>query len=242
MLLDKSFSLKDNYHFSAYIYEYVSHVISKVKEYKKLLLLDTNQLNVLKQNNLLLQYKLQHDALLLKEQGDILTDIKNVQYIQSNLFSRFINNIVRITIHNNFLLNDKLLTTKTKGIHIGDAVTDGNSIIGQVIKVNHHSVDVILSTNPKFTIYVQSVDHKYKMLAHGISNNLIKVNYIRNTLHVGDFLVSTGLDNTYPADMPVAKIISLSHISNDFNSALCTPVSNLQNLHFLSILEYKHGI
>ena len=138
-------------------------------------------------------------------------------------------------------MNNKLLIDRgsTGGITIGDAIVNQQGVIGQVFITNSNNSQIMLITNPDFKIYVQSKDTNSKMLAQGIGNNNLIVKYINKStnLKIGDILVTTGLDDIYPANLPVAKISKIFYENNGFNSAICQPVADYNNLQFVAVLK-----
>ena len=58
-----------------------------------------------------------------------------------------------------------------------------------------------------------------------------------DTIKEGDLLVTTGLDNIYPADLPVARIIKIFYENNGFNSALCEPIVNFNILKYILVMK-----
>ena len=140
-----------------------------------------------------------------------------------------------------YLINNKLLIDigLNKQLKTGLAVINKDGLVGQISIVNRNNAQVILTTNPEFKIYVQTQTSKVKMLATGIGNNRIMVKYIKKSdqLHEGDILVTTGLDDIYPANIPVAKIIKIFYENNGFNSALCEPIVNFNILKYILVMK-----
>jgi rod shape-determining protein MreC len=77
------------------------------------------------------------------------------------------------------------------------------------------------------------------MLAQGIGNGNIMVRYIdkQDKIKEGDILETTGLDDIYPAHIPVAKIIKVFYENNGFNSALCVPIVDFHKLQYILVLK-----
>ena len=77
------------------------------------------------------------------------------------------------------------------------------------------------------------------MLAQGTGNNNLIVKYISKSTNIkaGDVLVTTGLDDIYPANIPVAKVIRVFYENNGFNSAICQPVVDYNNLQYIVVLK-----
>jgi rod shape-determining protein MreC len=78
------------------------------------------------------------------------------------------------------------------------------------------------------------------MLAQGSANGNIIVRYLdkNDKIQAGDILETTGLDDVYPARIPVAKVVKVFYENNGFNSALCVPVVDFHQLQYVLVLKY----
>jgi rod shape-determining protein MreC len=150
---------------------------------------------------------------------------------------------VRAVIDINYLVDNKLLINKGSEakISIGNTVINKDGVVGQISSVNSQNSQVMLITHRDFKIYLEDRRFKSKMLATGIENNNLLVKYIdkNSKIAVGDILVTTGLDDLYPGNLPVARIIKIFREENGFNSALCVPVVNFNQLQFVVVLRRK---
>jgi len=125
------------------------------------------------------------------------------------------------------------------GIDVGQAVVNKLGVIGQIGVVNLKNSQTILITNQDYKIYLQNSITKSKMLAQGIGSNKLLVKYIdkNEKIAIGDILVTTGLDDVYPANLPVAKVIKVFYENTGFNSALCVPVVDFNKLQYVLVLK-----
>ncbi len=124
-------------------------------------------------------------------------------------------------------------------INVGNTIVNRDGIVGQINIVNEHNAQIILLTNPDYKIYLQTSVSKSKMLAQGIGGNHLMVRYINKNEKVsaGDILTTTGLDDLYPANIPVARIVKVLSDNNGFNSAICEPVVNFNKLQYILVLK-----
>ena len=179
----------------------------------------------------------------MKQQKNLDTDEKSLDSLalQSRLYNNYGTSVARAIIDINYLVNHKMLIDKGSGnnIEVGEAVVNQLGVIGQVSIVNNKTSQIILLANPDFKIYLQTVDSKSKMLAQGTGNNNLIVKYISKSTNIkaGDVLVTTGLDDIYPANIPVAKVIRVFYENNGFNSAICQPVVDYNNLQYIVVLK-----
>lgn len=228
---------------SIYIQQKTNSIINKIHDYPKLVFLQKNTQNTLEKENTQLKKQLEEYSVLLNQQKNLTEDSQNVDKLVNNasLYTNFTTIVAKAIIDINYLINNKLLINKgsKSNVSIGDAVVNQDGVIGQISITNKTSSQIKLITNPEFKIYVQTNRTKSKMLAQGIGNNSLIVKYIdkKSDLKIGDVLVTTGLDDIYPANIPVAKITKIFYENNGFNAAVCQPVVNFNNLQFVVVLK-----
>lgn len=244
ILLDKFYvisSIRDSV--AIYMQKHTELIVSKIINYPKLILLQANGQQELEKENNQLKKQVEQYSLLVKQQNNLDINIKELELLrkQSNIYDGFRVYIARAVIDLNYLINNKLLIDKglKTSIAMGSAVINKEGIVGQIGIVNEQNSQVILITNPDFKIYLQTQSSKAKMLAQGIGNNKIIVKYIKKTdpLKEGDILVTTGLDDIYPANIPVAKVEKIFYENNGFNSALCQPIVDFNTLQYVLVLK-----
>lgn len=229
--------------FTIFIEENSSFIQNKIVSYPKLFMLNNNKQKNLELENSKLKKQVEEYAILAKEENNNKSIQENLSRLDTNSNPEFVSTIARVTIDINYLVNNKLLVNKgsNDSISIGNTVINKEGVIGQISSVNNQNSQVILVTNNDFKIYLEDKRFKSKMLATGIGNNNLLVKYIdkNSKIAVGDILVTTGLDDLYPENIPVAKVVKVFSEENGFNSALCTPVVNFNQLQYIIILRKK---
>ncbi|HMT03247.1 MAG TPA: rod shape-determining protein MreC [Burkholderiales bacterium] len=254
IILSIGLIILDKYSFISSIRDYASIYLQKqswlliyrIENYPKLVLLQKIEQKKLEKENNQLKQQIEKYAIMLKQQNNQQEDEKELQELksQSNLYNNFDIEIARAVINVNYIVNGKLLIDKGSidGISLGNAVVNNSGVIGQIGVLNTHNSQIIMISNPDSKIYLQNQTTKSKMLAQGIGNNKLLVKYIskNDTIKEGDLLVTTGLDNIYPADLPVARIIKIFYENNGFNSALCEPAVDFNKLQFVLVLKHDN--
>lgn len=232
--------------FSIFLQENISFVQNKIINYPKLIALNSNKQKILEIENSKLKKQLEQYALkaTIDNNNKISQDnISNVSDLYNTNSSTFKLTIARATIDINYLVNNRLLINKGSKdkIMTGDTVINKDGVIGQVSSVNSNNSQIMLITNNDFKIYLEDAKFKNKMLANGIGNNHLLVKYIDKSakISIGDILLTTGLDDLYPANLPVAKVVKIFNEENGFNSALCVPVVNFNQLQYVMVLGKK---
>lgn len=225
-----------------FVERHVSLLFYRVKNYPQLLILNTTQQQQLAKQNAELKKQVEQYSVLLQQTKNQAQDLKNVQGLNADgVYNDFEQIVAKAVLDVNFFMNNQLLLDigKNKNITLGDAVVNKDGVIGQVANVNQLNSQVMLVTNPDFKIYVQSAKSKAKMLAQGGGHNTIVVNYIdkNDDIKPGDILETTGLDDVYPDNIPVAKVVKVFYENNGFNSALCSPIVNFDQLQYVLVLQ-----
>jgi rod shape-determining protein MreC len=230
-------------YFTVYVQKHVQVTLYRLKTYPYLFLLDTKKQRQLEQENVALRQRVERDSLLLQQQNNrgvdvsMLKALNNVSLLYNDTFDVI---AARAVINTAYLTDDYLLIDKGSAarVRLGAAVINQTGVIGQVCDVNAANAKIMLITNPDFHIYLQTTNNHSKMLAQGIGNGHILARYINKSadLKIGDVLVTTGLDNTYPANIAVARISKIFYEDNGFDSALCDPVVDYNKLQYVMVL------
>lgn len=103
---------------------------------------------------------------------------------------------------------------KNDGIYIGQPVLDEYGILGQIIQVNLFSSKVLLLNSSNSGIAVASLRNGVRSVAvgDGASGYLRLTNVAQTTdVKIGDFFLTSGLSDRYPAGYPVGKVIKVAH-------------------------------
>lgn len=228
---------------SVYMQKNLNILKYKLTNYPKLVLLQKSEQSRLEKENVQLKKQLEQYSLLLNQQANQGADAKALSELnQAGSYNQFNVVTARGIIDVNYLVNNRLLIDKgaTSGIKQGDAVINKEGVIGQVGINNPNNSQIMLITNPEFKIYVQNSLNKSKMLAQGMGNNSLIVKYIDKSqkIQVGDILTTTGLDDVYPANIPVARVIKVFFENNGFNMAICEPVVHLNKIQYVLVLKH----
>jgi rod shape-determining protein MreC len=113
---------------------------------------------------------------------------------------------INVVPYENLIVVDK---GSRYGIRMGQAVVDGNGVVGQVLRVTSHSADVVMITDPSHAIPVQVNRNGLRTIAMGTGQtDRLELPYLTSSADVrpGDLLVTSGLGGVFPAGYPVARI------------------------------------
>lgn len=215
----------------------------RITNYPKLILLQHSTQKQLEIENRQLKKQVEQYSIQLQQQVNQKHDIEELKDLKAAhvQYDDFKTNIAQAVIDVNYLVNNKLLIDKgsNDGVEVGQAVVNKLGVIGQIGLVNAKTAQTILITNQDYKIYLQDSISKSKMLAVGIGGNKLLVKYIdkNEKIGVGDILVTTGLDDIYPANLPVARVVKVFYENTGFNSALCVPVVDFNKLQYILVLK-----
>jgi rod shape-determining protein MreC len=215
----------------------------RITNYPKLVLLEHSQQKQLEVENRQLKKQVEQYSIQVRQQANQQQDIAEFKDLKAAhvQYDDFKTNLAQAIIDVNYLVNNKILIDKGEddGVYVGQAVVNKFGVIGQIGVINKKNSQVILISNQDYKIYLQNSVTKSKMLAQGIGENKLLVKYIdkNEKIAVGDILVTTGLDDVYPANLPVARIVKVFYENNGFNSALCVPVVDFNKLQYVLVLK-----
>jgi rod shape-determining protein MreC len=132
------------------------------------------------------------------------------------------------------------------GVALGHAVIDDFGIMGQVIHVNQYTSTTILISDPEHAIPVQFIRSGTRSVAFGNGNvDQLELRYLPATadIEVGDELVTSGLGGRFPADYPVATVISIAKdLTHGFIAVLAKPLARLDSSREVLVVKPNNGI
>lgn len=125
------------------------------------------------------------------------------------------------------------------GIYVGQPVLSDVGVVGQIISVNNISSRVLLISDPSHALSVKSQRNNIPIILSGCGHNMdLKAEYFGNIdICVNDILITSGLDDRFPAGYPVAIV---SNIKNNFEKDLtiirARPIVKLQYLRYIVLI------
>jgi rod shape-determining protein MreC len=123
----------------------------------------------------------------------------------------------------------------------GAGVVDENGVVGQVTRVFPYMAEVTLITDRDQAVPVQVERSGARSVLFG--NGTGRSPELRFTspsadLRIGDRLVTSGLDGTYPPGLAVAEIIDVIRDSGQmFARIVCKPLAGIEHSEFLLVLS-----
>jgi rod shape-determining protein MreC len=125
-------------------------------------------------------------------------------------------------------------------IQAGQAVVDDVGVVGQVTRVSPLSSEITLLTDKEQAIPVEVVRNGLRAIAfgHGRDGTLeLPFMPVNADIQNGDQLVTSGIDGTYPAGLPVAVVSKIErNAAFAFAKIACQPSAGVERHRQLLIL------
>lgn len=119
-----------------------------------------------------------------------------------------------------------------QNIEAGQAVVDDVGVIGQITRVFPFISEVTLITDKDQMVPVQVVRNGLRAVVFGSGDRgTLNLNFMTANadIQADDLLVTSGIDGTYPADLPVAKVSKIERNSAyAFATITCAPMSGTE--------------
>jgi len=126
------------------------------------------------------------------------------------------------------------------GVKAGDAVIDELGVVGQVTRAYPMMGEVTLLTERDYAVPVKIERNGIRSLLFG--NGTGRSPELRFTapsadIKVGDRLVTSGIDGTYPAGLAVAEVVDIDRDTGQmFARIACKPLAGVDRSQFLLVL------
>ncbi len=200
----------------------------------------TNQVQLKTQNEILVQenLKLQADA---NDRAGLLLELNEIKALnQIKLEERQDGIMAEIIAVGQDPLAGKFFINKGShaGLKLGQAVVDQEGLIGQIVSLQKYTAEVIVPTHNKAVIPVMNTRTGVRTLLYGNSQGL-ELRYMPNDadLKPNDVMVTSGLDDVYPAGIPVAKVAAAKHsVGSPYYKAETVPVAKIDKTSFVLVL------
>jgi cell shape-determining protein MreC len=136
--------------------------------------------------------------------------------------------------HNNTFSNFGIVYTNGINVKKNDFVLGNNGLLGIIYEIGTDFARFNLITNPDVRISVINVNSRDTCMTLGFGSKL-KLIYVndRHSMKIGDILVTNSENLKY--GIPVAIVESIKD-----NEIYATPISDIINLDFVSIVVNKH--
>jgi len=198
-----------------------------------------SEVELLKKNNLLLKSMISSQSVLLID----INNLRSLMGLKKNSKQDIIIGEVIVyapsATSKQFIINKGL----QDGIEIGQPVVSDQGLLGQIILVNEINSVVSLISDSNRLVPVQIMrTGKFSVLKGTGDNNVLELIYIskRDDIIEGDMVVTSGIDETYPSGLPVARVKKVKKNQNDALAfVLCEPHASLFSNKYVAIIKSK---
>src|SRR2546422_3044886 len=120
-------------------------------------------------------------------------------------------------------------------------ISDEAGVVGQVTRVHALLSEVTLLTDPDQAIPVQVLRNGLRAVAFGGGNSgMLELRFMPANAEIrnGDHLVTSGIDGTYPAGLPVATVVEIERdAEHTFARVICRPAAGVERGLFVLVLS-----
>ena len=203
--------------------------------------LSQSKSELLEQNRQLLEEngRLKIDLQRDKVNTDELRELKKLYSLQQ----KGIHNVIGAEVISNGKdpLSERLIIGKGSqdGLKVGDAVIDQSGLIGLLTQVHTQSAEIGLISGGQSIVPIAVSRTGERNLAYGNGNGLdLRYFPTGSDLKPGDVLLTSGLDGTYPAGIPVATVSKVVRASGTpYYDTQLTPFAALRSSRFVLVLS-----
>ena len=195
---------------------------------------------------------LEQNRRLLEENGRLKIDLQrdkvNTNELRElkklyGLQQKGIHNVIGAEVISNGKdpLSERLIIGKGSqdGLKVGDAVIDQSGLIGLLTQVHTQSAEIGLISGGQSIVPIAVSRTGERNLAYGNGNGLdLRYFPTGSDLKPGDILLTSGLDGTYPAGIPVATVSKVVRASGTpYYDTQLTPLATLRSSRFVLVLS-----
>ena len=166
-----------------------------------------------------------HNLLAVPQRVNYPMQMAEILYVERDIFKR------------------KLVLNKgaQANVQAGQVVMDDIGIVGQVTRVYPWLSEVTLLTDKDHAVPVQILRNGIRSVVFGsgdIGELVLRYMPVSSDIQNGDVLVTSGIDGTYPAGLPVAKVIKIERDpAYPFARITCAPMAGVDRHRYLMIVS-----
>jgi rod shape-determining protein MreC len=161
----------------------------------------------------------------LEKRVDYPMQLAEIVYVERDIFKR------------------KLIVNKgaQSNVQAGQVVVDDNGVVGQVTRVYPWLSEVTLVTDKDHAVPIQIVRNGLRAVVFGsgdISEMSLRYMPVSVDIAQGDVLVTSGIDGTYPPNLPVARVARIERDpAYPFARIVCAPLAGVDRHRALLIVS-----
>ncbi|MBO4369485.1 MAG: rod shape-determining protein MreC [Desulfovibrio sp.] len=123
----------------------------------------------------------------------------------------------------------------------GTPLVTSKGLIGRILRASAHSASVLMMTDPGSHIAVFTQQSRAMGILRGNGpSRYLTLDFVPRdaSVHLGEIIVTSGLDGAYPKGLPTARVISVEPSNyTEFLAITAEPLVDLQHLEEVLLLE-----
>ena len=161
----------------------------------------------------------------LQQRVDYPMQMAEIVYVERDIFKR------------------KLFINKGSqaNVQAGQVVVDDNGVVGQITRIYPWTSEVTLVTDKDHAVPIQFLRNGLRAVVFGsgdISEMALRYMPVSADIVEGDVLVTSGIDGTYPPNLPVAKVVKIERDpAYPFARITCAPLAGVDRNRALMIVS-----
>lgn len=161
----------------------------------------------------------------IEQRVDYPMQMAEIVYVERDIFKR------------------KLIINKgsVASVSAGQVVVDDSGVVGQVTRVYPWLSEVTLVTDKDHAVPIQFVRNGLRAVVFGsgdIGEMALRYMPVSSDIVEGDVLVTSGIDGTYPPNLPVAKVVKIERDpAYPFARITCAPLAGVDRNRALMIVS-----
>ncbi len=161
----------------------------------------------------------------IKQRVDYPMQTAEIAYVERDIFKR------------------KLFIDKGSqaNVQAGQVVVDDNGVVGQVTRTYPWLSEVTLVTDKDHAVPIQILRNGLRAVVFGsgdISEMSLRYMPVSSDIVEGDILVTSGIDGTYPPNLPVSKVLKIERDpAYPFARIICAPLAGVDRHRALMIVS-----
>lgn len=191
---------------------------------KRLVLKENSELRI---KLLLARAKLQRVDFLERENAQLYKLLHTTKQLKTKFLVAQLQTVSQDGFKRRIIIN----RGKQENLYVGQPIVDAYGLFGQIILVGAKDSEVLLITDVTSAIPVMIVRNGIQAIVTGNGEGLELINAPETAdIQVGDFLVTSGIQQYFPRGYAVGVVNSVQHISGErFVKILVTPSAHLDS-------------
>ncbi|MDC1114022.1 rod shape-determining protein MreC [Methylophilaceae bacterium] len=200
------------------------------------------------------QNKLQQQILLLKTEANFFKlnqqklrllenenrELRKILNIKNVIKNEIIIGEIVLPSHSNGVSQILINKGLDDGISLGSPVMNNQGLVGQVVRADKNLSTIKNITSNNFAISAVSESGAISTLVFGNGSPYLKIYRLPayEKLVVGDYLLTSGLDQIYPKGIKIGKVIRITPTNNiQFNEIIVQPMTSPESFSQVMVIK-----